>query len=144
MAKGKKTGGRKKGSINKRTKIRAELLNNIAKHGGVTPVEFLLAEMRKPIVGKMTFEQRMRVREYRASCANQAAPYLHARLASVEHRTPPGGMDVNVSGEVALTMDPNDPRLLEAARRIAFVMALGARLAKQQQSVLGGKTEDER
>lgn len=143
-----KTGGRVKGSKNKRTLAKLEAADRLVK-SGKTPLEFLLAEMRKPITApNMTFEQRMAARNYRAYCANQAAPYLHPRLASVEHRTPAGGMNFNhnVEGQVTVTMDPNDPNLLEAARRIAFVMAMGARAARAQEKVvadvpkiLGGK-----
>ena|SRR5215831_2144935 len=65
MAKGFKTGGRKKGTPNKRT-IEKELRSN-----GILPLDFMLDVMRdetKPI-------------EIRTDMAKAAAPYVHAKRA---------------------------------------------------------------
>jgi hypothetical protein len=73
MAKGKKTGGRKKGTLNKSTEQRqktaAELLVL-----GISPLEFLLSVMRDETVE----------RDARMEAAKSAAPYMHPRLASTE------------------------------------------------------------
>jgi hypothetical protein len=70
MAKGKKTGGRKKGTPNLATTKRLAVL----KAGGKLPLEFMLAEMRKT-----TNEM-----DIRRAMAVAAAPYCHPRLAAVE------------------------------------------------------------
>jgi hypothetical protein len=62
-----KTGGRKKGSKNKRTK---ELLEK-AEAGGQSAIEFMLGVMRDP---KNDLELRL-------DAAKAVAPYLHARRA---------------------------------------------------------------
>jgi hypothetical protein len=64
MAKGRKTGGRKKGVKNKRT-IEREML----KVGGTLPLQYMLKVMRD----KKADNQR------RDEMARAAAPYVHAR-----------------------------------------------------------------
>jgi hypothetical protein len=69
---GKRPGaGRKPGALNKRTQEIAAA----ATAEGMTPLEFLLNTMRDP------------TKEYaqRLTAARDAAPYVHPRLASVEH-----------------------------------------------------------
>jgi hypothetical protein len=64
--KGKKTGGRKKGSKNKRTKL---LDAQAAK--GILPLDYMLKVMRNPKAPPLR----------RDDLAKAAAPYLHARRA---------------------------------------------------------------
>lgn len=71
-----KTGGRKKGTPNKRTQAVAKQ----AAAKGLTPIEFMLQVLRNP---QSTFEQRQ-------WAANAAAPYCHPRLAAVEQRNTDG------------------------------------------------------
>jgi hypothetical protein len=72
MAAGKKTGGRKKGSLNKTTgKIKADKIAIAA--SGLTPLEYMLQVLRNPDSGK---DRRDRI-------AAQAAPYVHPRLTSI-------------------------------------------------------------
>ena len=67
---GKRTGaGRKKGEPNKRT---AEA-QAMAESTGITPLEYMLSVMRG------SGDERMRM-----SAAVAAAPYVHAKLASIE------------------------------------------------------------
>jgi len=66
-----KTGGRKKGSLNKRTREMLEKANN----AGLTPLEYLLSVMRN--------ENEDEAR--RLDAAKAAAPYIHPRLTAVEH-----------------------------------------------------------
>lgn len=76
MAAGKKTGGRKKGSTNKIKADKAAI-----EASGETPLEYMLRVMRDPNVDK----------ERRDRLAQGAAPYVHAKLASIEHAGPDGG-----------------------------------------------------
>ena len=76
MAKGKKTGGRQKGSKNRRTLEREMLIG-----GQITPLEFMLNLMRKeppPKADPITVVQHEGLR---FEAAKAAAPYVHARRA---------------------------------------------------------------
>lgn len=70
--KGEKTGGRVKGVPNKATQARQAAIAA----SGLTPLDFLLAVMRdeaKPLPERL-------------DAAKAVAPYVHPKLASVEHR----------------------------------------------------------
>ena len=69
MAKGVKTGGRKVGSVNKKTAD----IQRAVEESGVTPLEFMLAMMR---------DEANEPRD-RLSAAVAAAPYVHAKLANI-------------------------------------------------------------
>ena len=72
MAKGYKTGGRKRGTPNKVTQeIRDEITSS-----GEQPLEYMIRIMRDPSASI----------ERRDDLAKAAAPYLHARLAAIEHQ----------------------------------------------------------
>lgn len=71
MAVGRKTGGRKKGTPNKATAKKAA---EIAK-SGQTPLEFMLTTMRNS----------SRPFDIRLDAAKSAAPYVHPKLAAIEH-----------------------------------------------------------
>lgn len=78
MLGGKRPGaGRKKGTPNKSN---AERMAAIAATGE-TPMEYMLRVMRDP---QVEHERRDRM-------AGQVAPYVHAKLASIEHAGPDGG-----------------------------------------------------
>jgi hypothetical protein len=71
MAKGKKTGGRKKGSRNKATiALEQELAAS-----GETPKDYMLRVMRDPKVDD----------HRRDEMAKAVAPYVHPRLATIPH-----------------------------------------------------------
>lgn len=72
MAVGKKTGGRKKGTPNKATARRER---EIAK-SGPTPLEYMLEVMRNPKADNAR----------RDDMAKAAAPYVHPKLSSMQHR----------------------------------------------------------
>jgi len=79
MAKGKKTGGRKKGSLNKATTataIRAEVAAS-----GEIPLHYMLRVMRDETVDPTR----------RDAMAKAAAPYIHPSLASIRHAGEDGG-----------------------------------------------------
>ena len=71
MAHGFKTGGRKRGSLNK---VTSEMKAAIAA-SGETPLEYMLRIMRDEAAESTR----------RDEMAKAAAPYLHPRLSSVEH-----------------------------------------------------------
>lgn len=70
MAKGLKTGGRQKGSRNKRTEAQAAAIEN----SGLTPLDYMLTVLRDP---KQDIDLRM-------EAARSAAPYVHPKLANIE------------------------------------------------------------
>jgi hypothetical protein len=71
MAKGRKTGGRQKGTPNKRTQ---EVVARI-EASGLTPLDYMLKVMR----------DENEVLDVRLDAAKAAAPYVHPRLASIEN-----------------------------------------------------------
>ena len=66
MARGFKTGGRTKGTLNKKTILRAEAAQKL----GLTPLDFLLSVVRDETKDIAV----------RLDAAKSAAPYVHARL----------------------------------------------------------------
>lgn len=73
MALGKKTGGRQKGTKNKRTLAREQDLKKNRR--GLTPLEYMLQVMRdKDADGGR-----------RDDMAKAAAPYMHPRLNAIQH-----------------------------------------------------------
>ncbi len=71
MASGRKTGGRQKGTPNRRTRETMDA----AKRTGVTPLDYMLQMLADESASK----------EDRMWAAEKAAPYVHPKLASVEH-----------------------------------------------------------
>jgi hypothetical protein len=80
---GERRGGRKKGSRNKRTRIIAEQ----ARAEGITPLEYVLRIMR---------DEKADPRE-RFQAAVSALPYVHPRLAAIEHG---GSVDIGYGAEL--------------------------------------------
>lgn len=112
MARGFKTGGKKAGTPNKRRKSATVT----AARTGALPADLLLKMARgekTPGIGKPTRAEIVEARK-------AAAPYYQPRLAATLHQDAP--KDVGVEGLTAI----------EAARAVAFAMAEGARLMKQQ------------
>lgn len=71
MPRGKKTGGRQKGTPNKANAARQAAVEAT----GLTPLDYMLATLRDE-----TAEP-----DARKWAAQNAAPYIHPRLAAVEH-----------------------------------------------------------
>lgn len=69
--------GRPKGAMTKRTREIAER----ASAEGITPLEYMLNVLRDETMPAAT----------RMDAAKAAAPYVHAKLASVEHKGEDGG-----------------------------------------------------
>jgi hypothetical protein len=80
MARGIKTGGRKKGSRNKKTIFRAEAAQKL----GLTPLEFLLL-----VMGDEDRDLAVRL-----DAAKSAAPYVHARLQSTTVQSGPVKIEI--------------------------------------------------
>lgn len=72
----KKTGGRQKGTPNKRTVERQRMLDK-AKLDGTDPMSFAVSILRDP---NMPFKERQ-------WAAEQLFPYSHPKLSSIESRT---------------------------------------------------------
>ena len=84
MAPGFKTGGRKKGAINKTTRaLKAATERAVA--SGLMPLEYMLNVMRNP---KLPAARR-------DWAANAAAPYIHPKLATLQS-------NVNLTGRLTL------------------------------------------
>lgn len=74
MALGKKTGGRTKGTANKRTSALSKAMDMLMIQNGLTPLEFLLTVMRDR---KHDFQLRI-------DAGKAAAPYIHPKLSNIE------------------------------------------------------------
>ena len=92
---GKREGaGRPSGAVTRRTREAAEA----ASESGLTPLEYMLSILRDE-----TQDQ-----ERRMWAAEKAAPYVHAKLASVEHSGPDGGpiqSEATVSDDLRQALD---------------------------------------
>lgn len=103
MKGGKRAGaGRPKGALGRKTRKIAEK----AAETGVTPLEFMLEIMRDE-------QQDIKLR---AEMAKSAAPFMHPRLESIA-----------VTGKDGGPIETKDVSNLELARRVAFLLTVGAR-----------------
>jgi hypothetical protein len=90
--KGKKTGGRLKGTPNKATLAKQARLvkyESGAIEPGCEPLDVMLDNMRWALQKARTESdpaKALRLRTYAQTCASDAAPYLHAKLATITHR----------------------------------------------------------
>lgn len=82
----RKGAGRKAGSATKKTRDIADR----AMADGITPLEFMLHVMRAPSEHEDAKVQVAR-EAMRFEAAKAAAPYMHPRLAAIEHTGPDGG-----------------------------------------------------
>lgn len=80
--------GRPAGAVNKRTAAAQEK----AARSGITPLEFMLRNMRKSIPKDATVAQRIAMEAMKQQAARDAAPYVHARLSAVQVS---GGLKLN-------------------------------------------------
>ena len=101
----KKTGGRKKGSLNKSTLERKEFLAS----GGVSPLDYMLSVLRDEDAPA----------DKRFLAAKECAPYCHPRLASTEHKGEGGGP---IRHAVALTDEMRARALLMFAEKTGFML----------------------
>lgn len=83
MAAGIKTGGRKKGVLNKKTETERALKSALLADG-VMPLEYLLGVMRDEPPKGLESRDLLAAHSLRFEAAKAAAPFCHAKLASVE------------------------------------------------------------
>jgi hypothetical protein len=79
---------------------------------GVTPLEFMLKIMRSEPTEEMEPREMIAIQTLRFEAAKAAAPYIHPRLASVEHSGP------NQGPIVSATMNVSQDQLAEAVRSV--------------------------
>lgn len=85
---GKRPGaGRKKGSPNKATAARQKAIAE----SGITPLDFMLGVMRGSPPENAGPVEQIAFATLRFEAAKAAAPYVHPRLAAVEHTGKDGG-----------------------------------------------------
>jgi hypothetical protein len=77
---GERRGGRQKGTPNKKRERIAKIEHQVAV--GLMPIDFMLEAMRNT---SLAFP-------WRADMAKAAAPYVHPRLATIDHRNSDGGL----------------------------------------------------
>ncbi len=79
---GKRPGaGRKKGSETKRT----QLIAQAAAAEGISPLEYMLKVMRAPLDLSLEPRELAAQEALKFEAAKAAAPYVHPRLAAIEH-----------------------------------------------------------
>ncbi len=88
--------GRKKGSATVKTR---EIADKAAEQG-ITPLEFMLQVMRQEPLADLDPSDALKTTVMRFEAAKAAAPYIHPRLAAVEHTGANGG-PIDHSLEVA-------------------------------------------
>lgn len=85
---GKRQGaGRKKGIPNKRT----QALQAAVEASGVTPLDFMLGIMRGEAPEGAQAAEQIAFASLRFEAAKAAAPYVHPKLANIEHKGDGGG-----------------------------------------------------
>lgn len=77
----RKGAGRKAGGATKRTRQIADK----AAEEGLTPLEYMLQVMRTEPTGEMDMREMIQATTLRFEAAKAAAPYMHPRLAAIEH-----------------------------------------------------------
>lgn len=82
-----KTGGRKKGVPNKATAKREAAIAAT----GLTPLDFMLSVMRGAYPAGAEPAQVIAWEAMRFEAAKAAAPYVHPKMATIEHTGPNGG-----------------------------------------------------
>lgn len=111
--------GRKKGTRGKATLVR-ERITAEALEAGVTPLEYMLQLMRAPIPEEAPPTVRASMATLRFEAAKAAAPYVHPRLAAIEHSGPNGG---------AIPVESIPPA--ETARRLLFAVMEGTQAVEK-------------
>jgi hypothetical protein len=111
-----KTGGRRKGSVNKATLLRQEALNEAYSRMGITPEQ--LAEISPLKAMLVCMHRALEQRDYAAvlTAATAAAPYVHPRLASTELKVS-GSLSSKSDAELAV-------EIADLERKAAAVQAL--------------------
>jgi hypothetical protein len=121
---GERRGGRAKGVPNRASQARQKRVAET----GITPLEVMLENMRFAHSGAQALVERLgkakkldgeafaawreliRLRSFSQDCAKEAAPYVHPKLTSVEHTTPP---DNPMRSEVLHKLDLASAKIIE-------------------------------
>lgn len=101
--------GRKKGSVTKATAIRQEMIAKAVAEG-VSPLDVMLGAMRDAWAAGD--------KEKAANFAKDAAPYLHPKLSSVEHKGDPDNPLETVT-RIELTTPEGDDSSYRVAPQVA-------------------------
>ncbi len=80
---GERRGGRQRGTPNRTTLARQELVER-ALSDGVSPLEFMLDLMRKPYPAGADAQTQVQMDGLRLDAAKACAPYAHPRLANID------------------------------------------------------------
>jgi hypothetical protein len=83
----RKGAGRKPGAATRKTREIADA----ATAEGITPLEFMLHVMRSEPIEGLEPQHQLKAQEMRFEAAKAAAPYMHPRLAAIEHTGKDGG-----------------------------------------------------
>ena len=102
---GERRGGRKKGTPNKKTSVQVAAVQAT----GVTPLEYMLDVMRQPIPKGASISETIAISDQRFEAAKAAAPYVHPRLAAIEHTGKDGGP---IKADITLSPDEAYKRML--------------------------------
>lgn len=102
--------GRKAGSTTKKTR---EIAERAMADGDLTPLEYMLKVMRTEPSPEMEPRELMAAFMLRFEAAKAAAPYMHPRLAAIEHTGPNGGPIA------AVTATMNAEEFEQIAKKIA-------------------------
>lgn len=129
-----KTGGRQKGSINKRKRL---LQEKALVRVEVTPLQFMLNVMRGTAIPKRAPpEVKAQLIALQFDAAKAAAPYVHARLGAIVTTSVPTGEAVVAAGAEVAQLEPEKRSALEIGRRIAFTLAMAAEAQKKPVEVV--------
>jgi hypothetical protein len=104
---GERRGGRQKGTPNKKN---AATIAAIAK-AGVTPLEYMLDVMRKPLPKDASAEVKASIVSMQFEAAKAAAPYVHPRLSAVETGKPGEFKELQDKGELKQRIKERSVRL---------------------------------
>lgn len=110
--------GRKRGGKNQKTREIADR----ATAEGITPLEVMVGAMRElwAEAEKVKGPERLSLMRQASEEANRAAPYMHPRLASIEHSGKDGG-----------PIETKDVGSRELARRLLFAVAAAETAPKE-------------
>lgn len=101
----RKGAGRKPGAATKKTR---EVADKAASEG-ITPLEYMLQVMRSEPPEGLEGPQMLSAISLRFEAAKAAAPYMHPKLASIEHTGKDGGPMESVTRIELVDMDDNSP-----------------------------------
>lgn len=112
--------GRKPGGQNRKTRERADLLAA----EGITPLEYMMQIMRTEPSEMLSPAERASATSLRFEAARSAAPYMHPRLAAIEHTGRDGGPIEHDHAGLPEAVERALGELAESAETISAASAL--------------------